>query len=97
MSVEVEQQTRVKLKAPQLYKVVLLNDDFTPMEFVVKILIEIFGKSPSESRAIMLRVHNEGSCVVLVTTKEIAEQKVREVQKVSLAFKHPLRCKTEPA
>lgn len=97
MTVELEQQTKVKLKAPQLYKVVLLNDDFTPMDFVVDILTHVFNKGEAEATAIMLRVHEEGSCAVIVTTQSIAEQKVREVQKLARGHGHPLRCKAEPA
>lgn len=97
MDVELEQRTKVKLQPPQLYKVVLLNDDFTPMEFVVDILKKVFNKNTDEANVIMLRVHHEGSCPVIVTTKEIADQKATEVRRLARSNGHPLRCRAEVA
>ena len=67
--------SKVKQKKPKLYKVILLNDDYTPMEYVVKLLKEVFRKSENDAINIMLMVHKKGSGVCGVFTKEIAETK----------------------
>src|SRR3982751_6573850 len=81
--VEKETKTKTKLKRPKLYKVILHNDDFTTMEFVVAILITIFNKSESEATAIMLHIHRLGMGVAGVFTYEIAEAKVNETMQAA--------------
>ncbi len=80
------------LKPPPMYRVVMLNDDFTPMDFVVDALIRFFHKSPGEARALMMRVHEKGSAVCGVYTREIAETRVMQVERAARAAGHPLRC-----
>ncbi len=77
---------------PSLYKVILLNDDFTPMEFVVLVLKKFFSKSEGESQRIMLQVHREGAAVAGIYTFELAETKVYLVNEFSRRHKFPLKC-----
>jgi len=92
----VVQEARPQLKKPQLYKVLLLNDDFTPMEFVVRVLERIFHKNREEATRIMLHVHTKGMAVCGVYTHEVAETKVRQVMLFSQENQHPLQCTLEP-
>lgn len=80
-----------------MYQVVLLNDDYTPMEFVVIVLQRVFGKSPEEAEHIMLRVHHEGRGVCGIYTRDIAATKVDRVMRLARANQHPLQCVMEPA
>ncbi len=84
-----------KPKRPPLYKVLLLNDDYTPMEFVVHILERFFGMSSSQAFDIMLTVHKKGVAVVGVFSHEIAETKVAQVMDFSRRHQHPLQCTME--
>ncbi len=84
-----------KLKKPPMYKVVLLNDDFTPMEFVVHVLEAIFGHNRENATRIMLNVHKSGKGVCGIYTKDIAETKVTQVNSYSRENKHPLLCDME--
>jgi ATP-dependent Clp protease adaptor protein ClpS len=77
---------------PPLYKVLLLNDDFTPMDFVILILKKFFMKSDGEASRIMLQVHSEGAGLAGVYTFEVAETKVYSVNEFSRRHKHPLKC-----
>ncbi len=86
---------RPKLKKPPMYKVILLNDDFTPMEFVVHVLEAIFGHNRENATRIMLNVHKSGKGVCGVYTKDIAETKVTQVNSYSRENKHPLLCDME--
>ena len=88
-------KTRAKTKKPSMYKVLLLNDDYTPMEFVVQILKHIFRKSHDEATAIMLHVHQKGIGVCGVYTHELAETKVNQVIESSRQNQHPLQCTME--
>jgi len=92
----VVQETKPALRKPPFYKVILLNDDFTPMEFVVVILQRFFQKSREEATRIMLHVHQRGIGVCGVFTWEVAETKVRQVLDFSKEHKHPLQCTLEP-
>ena len=87
---------KIELKKPKLYKVILLNDDYTPMEYVVSLLKIVFKKNESEAVNIMLMVHKKGSGVCGVFTKEIAETKVSTVLKMARCDQHPLKCIMEP-
>jgi len=95
-SSEILLEPKIKEKKPKLYKVILLNDDYTPMEYVVKLLKSVFRKSESEAINIMLMVHKKGSGVCGIFTKEIAETKVFMVMKMAKNDQHPLKCIMEP-
>ena len=86
-----------KLKPPAMYKVVLLNDDFTPMEFVVMIVQEYFSKDRETATQIMLKVHREGRGVCGVYTRDIAATKVEQVVTHARQAGHPLQCVMEEA
>ena len=88
---------RPKLKRPPLYKVILLNDDYTPMEFVVHVLEHFFRMDREKATRVMLHVHTRGVGVCGVFTKDIAETKVRQVNEVARANQHPLLCDMEEA
>jgi len=87
-----EVATRQETKKPSLYRVVLLNDDYTPMDFVVHILESVFHKSTLEATQIMLNVHKKGSGLAGVYTREIAETKVYAVLELAHKNKFPLKC-----
>jgi ATP-dependent Clp protease adaptor protein ClpS len=88
-------ETRVKTKKPSMYRVLLLNDDYTPMEFVVFILEQFFNKSPEQATRIMLHVHQKGVGVCGVYTFEVAETKVAQVMDLARRNEHPLQCTME--
>ncbi|MEP2781688.1 MAG: ATP-dependent Clp protease adapter ClpS [Pseudoruegeria sp.] len=88
-------KTRSKTARPPLYKVMLLNDDYTPMEFVVHILERFFGLNHQQSFDIMLTVHKKGLAVVGVFSHEIAETKVTQVMDHAQRHQHPLQCTME--
>ena len=88
-------RTKPKTKKPSLYKVLLLNDDYTPMEFVIHILVRFFGKTEEDATRIMLHVHQKGVGVCGVYTYEVAETKVTQVMDFSRAHHHPLQCTME--
>lgn len=88
-------RTEKRVKEPSLYKVLLLNDDFTPMEFVVDLLIKFFQKPFEEATQIMLNVHEQGIGVCGVYPREIAETKVMQVHHHARNHNHPLRCRME--
>jgi ATP-dependent Clp protease adaptor protein ClpS len=84
------------VKMPPRYAVFLLNDDYTPMEFVVAVLQKFFNKSTEEAVAIMLKVHTEGRGVCGTYTKDIAFTRVEQVMAMAAHFQHPLQCVAEP-
>ncbi len=88
-------QTRTRTKKPSLYRVLILNDDYTPMEFVVFVLERIFNKSRDEATHIMLHVHQHGVGVCGVYTYEVAETKVAQVMDLARRNEHPLQCTME--
>lgn len=88
-------EVRPKTRKPPLYKVLLLNDDYTPMEFVVHILERFFGLTHAQSFEIMLTVHKKGVAVVGVFSHEIAETKVSQVMDFARRHQHPLQCTME--
>jgi len=88
-------KSKPKTKKPSLYKVLLLNDDYTPMEFVVHVLERFFGKGREEATQIMLHVHRRGVGVCGVYTYEVAESKVTQVVDFSRRHQHPLQCTME--
>jgi ATP-dependent Clp protease adaptor protein ClpS len=88
-------KTRPKTEKPPLYKVLLLNDDYTPMEFVVHVLERFFGISHELANTIMLTVHRKGLAVVGVFSFEVAETKVTQVMDYARRHQHPLQCTME--
>ena len=88
-------KTRTKTKKPSMYKVLMLNDDYTPMEFVVHVLEKYFSKTRQEATDIMLQVHRRGVGVCGVFTYEVAETKVNQVTEFARRNQHPLRCTLE--
>jgi ATP-dependent Clp protease adaptor protein ClpS len=88
-------KTRPKVKKPSLYKVLMLNDDYTPMEFVVHVLERYFSKNTEEATRIMLHVHQKGVGVCGVFTFEVAETKVNQVMDLARKNQHPLQCTLE--
>lgn len=88
-------RTKPKLKKPSMYRVLLLNDDYTPMEFVVLVLEHFFNKSREEATRIMLHVHNYGVGVCGVFPLEVAETKVTQVMDLARDQQHPLQCTKE--
>lgn len=87
--------TQVKTQKPAMYKVVLLNDDYTPMDFVVSILKTYFNKSIEEATDIMLDIHHKGSGICGIFSYEIAETKAMQVMNTAQKNQHPLQCTIE--
>ena len=88
-------KTRTKTQRPSLYKVLLLNDDYTPMEFVITVLERFFNKSREDATRIMLHVHHNGVGICGVYTYEVAETKVAQVTEFARQNQHPLQCTME--
>mmetsp|Transcript_1485 Transcript_1485/g.1865 ORF Transcript_1485/g.1865 Transcript_1485/m.1865 type:complete len:127 (-) Transcript_1485:156-536(-) len=88
-------KTRVRTKKPSMYRVLILNDDYTPMEFVVLILERFFHKNREQATRIMLHVHQKGVGVCGVYTYEVAETKVAQVMDLARRNEHPLQCTME--
>jgi len=95
-SVVLERRTQ-KTKPPQMYQVLMLNDDFTPMEFVIDILKRFFNMDEEKATQVMLHVHTRGIGVCGVYSKDIAETKVRQVNDFSREHQHPLLCDMDEA
>lgn len=87
----IKERRRTGLKAPKHYKVTIYNDDFTTMEFVVKVLTTIFFKTPSDAEALMMKVHKEGSAIVGVYTYDMAVSKVEKATRMARDEGFPLR------
>ena len=94
-STDVIVKTKPKTKTPSMYKVLMLNDDYTPMEFVVHVLEKFFGKNRADATRIMLHVHQRGVGVCGVFTYEVAETKVTQVIDYARRHQHPLQCTLE--
>jgi len=88
-------KTRPKTARPPMYKVLLLNDDYTPMEFVTHILERVFGLNAAQAVEIMLAVHQKGLAVVGVFSREVAETRVMQVMRLAEKNQHPLQCTME--
>ena len=91
------QESRPKLAKPPMYKVLIMNDDYTPMDFVVEILESFFKKSREEATEIMFLVHNTGKGLCGIYTRDVAETKVMQVNDYSRGSEHPLLCTLEQA
>ncbi len=89
--------TKPKLKKPRMYAVIMLNDDYTPMDFVVEVLQGYFNKTPEQATQIMLKVHTQGSAVCAIHTRDIAETKASIVNQYARECQHPLICDIAPA
>ena len=89
-------QHQTQIASPVLWTVVFLNDDFTPMEFVVQVLVEVFHKSLAEANGIMMTIHNESAVPVGRYTKEVACNKADHVMVLARVFQHPLQVYAEP-
>ena len=94
VAVVTEKKTRTR--KPRLYKVILHNDDFTTMEFVIQVLTTVFQKTPAEAHELMLQVHHGGFCVAGVYTHELAETKVATVEQMARSAEFPFLCTMEP-
>ncbi|PIT80892.1 ATP-dependent Clp protease adapter ClpS [Limnohabitans sp. JirII-29] len=94
-SVVLERRTQ-RTEPPQMFQVVMLNDDFTPMEFVVMVLQEFFSKDRESATQIMLKIHLDGKGVCGVYSKDVAATKVEQVMDAARKAGHPLQCLSEP-
>ena len=94
-SVVAERKTQ-KTKPPQMYQVVMLNDDYTPMEFVVVVIQEFFNKDRETATQIMLKIHLEGKGICGVYSRDVASTKVDQVLQAARGAGHPLQCLSEP-
>lgn len=88
-------RTRAKAARPPLYKVILLNDDFTPREFVVQVLKAVFRMNAERAHAVMMTAHQKGACVIAVYTRDVAETKAKEATGLGKAKGYPLFFTTE--
>lgn len=88
--------TRTRTRRPRLYKVILLNDDYTPREFVVAVLRAVFAMSEARALSIMYTAHTRGACVVAVCTRDVAETKATRAMDMARREGHPLQFSTEP-
>ena len=82
----------VRVKKPDMYKVVLLNDDYTPRDFVIWVLITVFFKNQQDSTRIMLEAHTKGKSVIASYTYDIAKTKLMQVENLAEKYEHPLKC-----
>tara|TARA_R100001129_G_scaffold150218_7_gene112277 strand:- start:627 stop:938 length:312 start_codon:yes stop_codon:yes gene_type:complete len=89
-------KTKPKVEKPKLYKVILLNDDYTPREFVVMVLKAVFRVSADVSQRLMMTAHRMGSCVIVVCTRDVAETKAKEANDLAKEAGFPLMFATEP-
>lgn len=90
------ESAKPELRRPSMYAVVMMNDDYTPMEFVIDVLQGIFAKTPEEATQIMLTVHTKGSAVCAIYTRDIAETKAAIVNQYARDNQHPLMCDITP-
>ena len=96
ITVKPRTKVRTKTERPRLYKVILINDDFTPREFVVTVLKAVFRMSADEAYRVMITAHRRGVCVVAVFARDIAESKATEATELGRRAGHPLSFSTEP-
>ncbi|MEM7422557.1 MAG: ATP-dependent Clp protease adapter ClpS [Pseudomonadota bacterium] len=93
---EPEVKAKPKVERPKMHKVILLNDDFTPREFVTIVLKEVFGMGPERAYAVMMTAHQKGACVVAVYTRDVAETKAEQANDLGKQNGFPLMFTTEP-
>lgn len=89
-------QKKKKVEPPRLHKVLLLNDDFTPREFVVRVLRQVFGMGEARAHSVMMTAHTRGACVVALYTRDVAETKATQATDEGRKAGHPLQFSTEP-
>ncbi|WP_370867365.1 ATP-dependent Clp protease adapter ClpS [Atopomonas sediminilitoris] len=89
------EESKPELKPPAMYKVLMLNDDYTPMDFVVEVLEQFFGKNREQATQIMLTVHTKGQAVCGIFSKDVAETKAMQVNQYARDSHHPLLCEIE--
>src|SRR3954470_20893180 len=89
-------RTKTKTERPKLFKVILLNDDYTPREFVVLVLKAVFRMDESHAHKVMITAHRRGACVIAVYTRDVAETKAKEATELGKAKGYPLFFTTEP-
>jgi len=94
---DLKTREKVEVKIPKSYNVVLLNDDFTPMDFVVDVLMKIFGKNEEEAVRLTLEVHNKGKGIAGTYTRDIAETKALAAQQMAKAEEHPFKPEVQEA
>ena len=94
-TIRLKPRARTLAERPRLYKVILLNDDFTPREFVTRVLMSVFRMSEDEALGVMLTAHNRGACVVAVYTREVAETKAKQGTALGAKRGYPLAFTTE--
>ena len=94
--IAVKPRTKTKTERPKLYKVILLNDDFTPREFVVQVLKAVFRMNESAAYAVMMTAHRKGACVIAVYTRDVADTKAKEATELGKVKGYPLYFTTEP-
>jgi ATP-dependent Clp protease adaptor protein ClpS len=92
-----EIQEKPRVEEPKMYKVIIHNDHYTTMDFVVEVIVKVFHKVPSEATRIMLEVHNKGKGIVGIYPYDIAYTKIRQVHEMARARNFPLRCSAEEA
>lgn len=97
LDVKSRETTKIETRTPKMYRVILYNDDYTTMDFVVEILVSVFGKPAAEATRIMLDVHKKGKGVCGVYTHDIAQTKVNQVHQLASKNQFPLRCSYEEA
>jgi ATP-dependent Clp protease adaptor protein ClpS len=90
------ERVKPQLRKPRMYRVVILNDDYTPMEFVVHVLEDFFSLDREQATRVMLKVHTEGRAVCGIYTRDIAETKAEQINQYSRENEHPLLCQIEP-
>jgi ATP-dependent Clp protease adaptor protein ClpS len=96
IAVKPRTKARTKTERPKLYKVILLNDDFTPREFVVLVLKAVFRMNETAAYKVMMTAHQKGACVIAVYTRDVAETKAKEATELGKAKGYPLYFTTEP-
>ncbi|QIG47170.1 ATP-dependent Clp protease adapter ClpS [Nordella sp. HKS 07] len=89
-------KTRAKVERPKLWKVILLNDDYTPREFVVLVLMAVFRMTADHAYGVMITAHQRGACVIAVFTKDVADTKAKEATELGKSKGYPLFFTTEP-
>src|SRR5581483_10190568 len=89
-------RSKTKTQRPKLWKVILLNDDYTPREFVVQVLMAVFRMNDSQAYRVMMTAHQKGACVIAVFTKDVADTKAKEATELGKAKGYPLYFTTEP-
>ncbi|RYF15752.1 MAG: ATP-dependent Clp protease adaptor ClpS [Oxalobacteraceae bacterium] len=97
MSTDTATQTKTELKMPSMWKVLMINDDYTPMDFVISILMQVFHKSEEEANDLTMTIHVKGRANVGLFTKEIALTKVFQCDRIASAAGHPLKTEAEEA